>query len=348
MAKSRGTILEISIQSKILKNNPLKDPYIRNLYVYLPPSYYSDPAKKYPVVYLIAGFTGKGTNFFNYSYLGERINERLDRLYNEKTITEMIVVMPDCITKYGGSQFINSTATGNYEDYIIKEIVPFVDTNFRTVAKANARGICGKSSGGYGAMVLSMKNPDVFGLMCSTAGDAYFDYCYFPDLPNFAQLIRQYGKGYAGVKNFINKEVNTKQPKPKGFHSLINTIGMASAYSPNPGNQKKYGFAFDIPIDPETGELNLAVWNKWLKWDPVRMAEKYKSNLKKLSLIYIDAGTKDEFNLHVGARIFCSRLKSIGVKYKHEEFNDGHMNIQYRQDRSFKMLSDTFKKNIKK
>ena len=348
MKKSKGTILEISVESRILKNNPLKDPHIRNLFVYLPPSYYSDLQKKFPVVFLIAGFTGKGANFLNYSYLGERINEKLDRLISEKIISEMIVVMPDCITKYGGSQFINSSATGNYENYIIKELVPFVDNNFRTIPKAFARGICGKSSGGYGAMVLSMRNPDVFGLMCSTAGDAYFEYCYHPDLPNFAQLIRQYGKGYDGIKNFIRKEINTKQPKPKGFHSLINTIGMASAYSPNPGNQKKYGFNFDIPIDPESGELNQAIWNKWLKWDPVRMAEKYKSNLKKLSLIFIDAGTRDEFNLHIGARIFTAKLNKLGIKFVHEEFNDGHMNIAYRQDRSFKMLSDTFKKNIKK
>ena len=195
MTKSKGTVLEISVESKILKNNPLKDPHIRNLYIYLPPTYYTKPQKKYPVVFLIAGFTGKGANYFNYSYLGERINEKLDRLHDEKTIGEMIVVLPDCITKYGGSQFINSAATGKYEDYIIKELVPFIDNNFRTIPKANARGICGKSSGGYGAMVLSMRNPDVFGLMCSTSGDAYFDYCYFPHFADFAQFLRSYGKG---------------------------------------------------------------------------------------------------------------------------------------------------------
>ena len=116
----KGKITLEIFGSRILKGNPLGDPSEREFPVYLPPSYgMSD--KRFPVVFLISGFTGKGIMQLNESFLSENIKQRLDRLISTKKMKEMIVVMPDCITKYGGSQFINSEATGNYEDYIIKE-----------------------------------------------------------------------------------------------------------------------------------------------------------------------------------------------------------------------------------
>lgn len=325
--------------SKILKDNPLGDPSEREFPVYLPPSY-GKQGKNFPVVYLISGYTGKGIMQLNVSFLSENIHQRLDRLIASKKMKEMIVVMPDCITKYGGSQFINSAATGNYEDYIIKELIPYIDKKYNTIDKNTSRAVCGKSSGGYGAVVLAMSNPDVFGLMCSTAGDMYFEYCYLPDFPKFIIDIENYGKGHKGVSNFIKNEFNFKQPKPKYFHNIINIIGMASCYSPNPKGMKSHGYNFDLPFDVSTGELRPEIFDKWLKHDPVRMVDRYISNLRKLKLIYLDAGTRDEFNLHIGARIFCNKLKDKKIKYIHEEFNDGHMSIQYRYDTTFEVISE--------
>lgn len=342
MKNDKGELYIYSYTSSVLKNNPLGDPYERDFPIYFPPSYETSE-KKYPVVFFIVGFTGTGFSHLNRSFMVETIQDRFDRLIKEKKMKEMIVVMPDCITKFGGSQYINSTATGRYEDYITKELVPFVDKNFRTIPYAHSRAICGKSSGGYGAMILSMKNPDIFGLMCSTAGDAYFEYCYKNDFGSFITDIERYGKGDKGVVNFIKNELNYTQPKPKSFHNICNMLGMASCYSPNPKNLKTKGYGFDIPIDLSTGELRNDVFNKWLKHDSVYLVSKYKNNLKKLKLIFIDAGKSDEFALNIGARIFSERLAKNGIKHFHEEFNGGHFNIQHRYDRTFEMISKHIK-----
>jgi enterochelin esterase family protein len=332
-------VLTLQHTSKILRTNPLRDPYKRELIVYLPPSYVKS-GKKYPVVYLISGYTGFGKMNMNVSAYSENIQERLDRLIRTKKIKDMIVVMPDCFTLYGGNQYINSKGTGNYEDYLLKEIIPFIDKNFRTIAKSASRCIIGKSSGGYGSMWLALHHPDIFGLMVTHSGDTAFEYCYMPDFPKFIVALARYGKGHKAVRNFIKQELGNKhQPKPKQFFVLLNTIGMAAHYSPNP-QRKEYNF--DLPFDVYTGEMIPEVWNRWLNYDPTRLIEKYKSNLKKLKLIFVDCGTRDEFNLQAGARIFTDKLRKNGIKCFHQEFDDGHMNIQYRYDVSFKHISNHF------
>lgn len=321
--------------SSVLKNNPLKDPYKRKILVYLPPSYFNG-TKKFPVLYLISGFTGYGALNMNLAPFSENIQQRMDRLISTKAIKEMIVVMPDCFTKYGGSQYVNSAATGRYEDYMVKEIVPFIDNNFRTIPKAASRCIVGKSSGGYGAMWLAMRNPGTFGLMATHSGDSAFEYCYMEHFAEFIVLIQKYGKGHNAVQKFIKTQINNKQPKGSDFHNIINTIGMSACYSPNP---KRKEYNFDLPFDIYTGEIISSVWNKWLKFDPVRIVNKYKSNLKKLKYIYVDCGVKDEFKLQAGARIFCDKLKQNGIKFTHYEFNGGHFNVQYRYDTSYAEIS---------
>jgi enterochelin esterase family protein len=237
----------------------------------------------------------------------------------------MIVVMPNCFTYYGGSQYINSTATGNYEDYLTREIVPFVDENFRTIGDRNSRAVMGKSSGGYGSLVMGLRHADIFGLVCSTAGDAYFEYCYPMD---FAKAFRAI-KG--DPKRFL-REFWATEKQGKDDHAALNTIGMAACYSPK-------GTAFDLPFDAETGEIREDVWARWLEYDPVRLAEMHADNLRSLKLLYIDAGTRDEFALDIGARILSRRLTELGVPHTHEEFDDGHFNISYRYDRSLELIS---------
>jgi S-formylglutathione hydrolase FrmB len=331
-------IFSILHESKVLKNNPLKDPFKRDIVVYLPPSYFKTN-KRFPVVYLISGFTGFGMMNMNVSGYSENIKQRLDRLIKNRVIKEMMVVMPDCFTKYGGSQYVNSSATGRYEDYIVKEIVPFIDGTFRTIAKPESRCIIGKSSGGYGAMWLAMRHPDFFKLMVTHSGDSAFEYCYTKDFTDFIVGIQKYGKGHKAVTEFIKNEINVKQPKRKIYFPMLNVIGMSACYSPNP---KRKEYNFDLPFDLYTGEIIPEVWRRWQKFDPVHLVSKYRSNLKKLKLIFVDCGTRDEFFLHAGARIYCDKLKKNGIKYIHQEFDDGHMNIQYRYDVSFKYISDYF------
>jgi S-formylglutathione hydrolase FrmB len=332
----QGTVKILRHESEILKNNPLGDPHIRDLYVYLPPEYEDETERRFPVVYCLTGFTGRGKMFLNDNAFTPNLAERMDRLIGAGKIKPMILAMPDCFTYYGGSQYINSSATGAYEDYLTREIVPFADENLRTINDRAARGVMGKSSGGYGALVLAMRHADIFGLACSTSGDCCFEYSY---LPGFAHAFRSI-KG--DPKKMMEKFWDEEEKKGKHDFDALNTIGMSACYSPNPDSS----FGFDLPFDLETGELREDVWRRWLAHDPARMVEKYAENLKTLKLLYIDAGTRDEFALDLGARVLCKKLREAGVPHVHEEFDDGHFNISYRQNRSLEMISENIESDF--
>jgi enterochelin esterase family protein len=321
-----GTVLNMRHDSDVLKSNPLGDPHIRDLYVYLPPGY-DESDSAYPTVYCLTGFTGRGKMLLNDNAFTPNLPERMDKLIAAGTVEPMILVMPNCFTYYGGSQYINSTATGRYEDYLIEEIVPFVDENFRTINDRASRAVMGKSSGGYGSLIMGIRHADVFGLVCSTAGDAYFEYCYPMD---FAKAFRTI-KG--DPKEFM-REFWATEKQSKDDHAALNTIGMAACYSPK-------GTDFDLPFDLKTGEVRDEVWKRWLEHDPVRLADKYAENLRSLKLLYLDAGTRDEFNLDIGAKVLSARLNELDVPHIHEEFDDGHFNISYRYDRSLELISQS-------
>jgi len=329
--QTQGTVVTLQHKSEVLKNNPPGDEYVRDVIVYLPPDY--DENKKYPTVYALTGFTGRGRMMLNDSAFTPNYAERMDKLIASGAIKPMIAVLPDCFTHYGGSQYINSSATGDYEDYLTREIVPFVDDNFRTIRDKNSRAVMGKSSGGYGALIMAMRHSDIFGLACSTSGDAYFEHCYLPDIPKAFRAIK--GK----PKEFVEKFWDEDAKKAKDDFSGLNIIGMSACYSPN-------GADFDLPFDLKTGEIREDVWARWLAHDPVRLVEKYAENLKSLKLLYIDAGTRDEFALDLGAKILCERLKKFDVQHIHEEFDDGHFNISYRQNRSLELISKHLPSNI--
>jgi Enterochelin esterase and related enzymes len=327
--QKQGTVKILRHESQILKNNPLGDKSVRDLYVYLPPSY-EESDQSFPVVYCLTGFTGRGRMLLNDNAFTPNFADRMDRLIDSGKIKPMIAVMPDCFTYYGGSQYINSSATGNYEDYLTQEIVPFVDENLRTIADREARAVMGKSSGGYGALIMAMRHADIFALACSTSGDCCFEYSY---LPGFANAFR----AIAGdPKKIVEKFWDEEAKKGKHDFDALNTIGMSACYSPNPESE----FGFDLPFDLETGEIREDVWQRWLAHDPVRMVEKYAENLKSLKLLFLDAGTRDEFALDIGARILSKKLRDAGIEHLHEEFDDGHFNISYRYNRSLELISD--------
>jgi enterochelin esterase family protein len=239
--------------------------------------------------------------------------------------------MPDCFTRYGGSQYINSPAVGRYEDHVADELVAYVDRNYRTLADRDHRAVAGKSSGGYGSVLLAMHRPDIFGLMASHSGDMYFEYCYKADLLGYVKAIKKYG----GLQTFL-QSFETIRPRDAGFRSILNAVAMAACYSPNSHSAA----GFDMPVEEETGEIRQDVWERWLRWDPVYLAEPYAEALRSLRLIYLDAGTSDEFNLQFGARIFAKRLRLLNIPFHHEEFDDGHFGIAYRYDRSFHAISE--------
>ena len=324
-----GRYVTAQIDSEALQANALGDPARRTVGIYLPPGY-DDSDRRYPTAYVLTGFNSRGTMLMNEAPWDENIAQRMDRLIASGAVRPMIVVMPDCLTRYGGSQYINSSATGRYEDHLVQELVPFIDRSYRTQAQRGMRAVVGKSSGGYGAVMLAMRHPGVFGLAASHSGDMYFELCY---KPAFVACVRELEKR-GGLSAFL-RELRTARPRDAGYHALLNTIAMASCYSPNP--DAPHGF--DLPFDAQTGEIIDAVWQRWLAWDPVHLAGRHAAALASLKLLFLDAGSRDEFNLQYGARIFRDRLRGLGIPHVHEEFDDGHLNIPYRYDISLQKIS---------
>ncbi len=328
-----ATLVFDAVRSTVLEGNPLGDPEVRELVVYLPPGY--DPAgdRPYPVIYCLTGFTGAGYQLVNRSIWGEGLHERLDRLLAAGAIQPTIVVMPDCATRLGGSQYLNSTATGRYEDYLIEEIVPYIDASFHTAPVASARAVMGKSSGGYGALIHAMRHPQLFGLAACHSGDLYFDYCYRTEFPKLVNAVWRHG----GVTAFV--EQFEAQVKKSGQDiGALNILAMAACYSPDPSAE--LGIA--LPFDSETGIVVEGVWQRWLAWDPLVVAEQSIAALRALRLLFFDCGLRDEFHLHVGARELHRRLTRLDVNHEYEEFDDTHMQISYRFDASLPRLSAAF------
>ncbi len=316
--------------SRVLTDNPLRDPITRQLPIILPPDY-DTSGQRYPVLYALTGYTGSGPMLLNFSGWTPNLQQRIDRLMADGNLPPAIYVLPDCFTRYGGSQYVNSTAIGRYEDYVIDEIIPHIDATYRTIAAPEGRGVFGKSSGGYGAIRLGMLHPDVFGALACHSGDMAFEWCYQFDFPKFIHIIEKAG----GLEQWW-AAFEGKVKKDRLDIEALDVLAMAAAYSPNP---EAAPFPIDFPFDLHTCELKPDVWARWLEFDPVRLADRYAANLKQLRLIYIDCGLRDEFNLQYGARQLVNRLKALGVSYEHEEFDDGHMEIQYRYDVSLPKLA---------
>jgi enterochelin esterase family protein len=315
------TVEILEFESRVLRGNPLGDPPVRRTPVYLPPSY---PKGRYPVIMMLTGFTGFGEMLLQRGAWSESLPERLDRLIGTRKMAEAIVGMPDCFTRLGGSQYLNSTATGRYEDHVVKELVPEIDRRYRTNGR---RAVIGKSSGGYGAMILGMRHPEVFQALACHSGDMYFEYCYQPDFPKAVDILRKHG----GVRRFLKAWEKMTKRMAGNLHAAVNTIAMAACYSPR-------GRSFDLPFDERTGEIRPAVWKRWKALDPIEMLDRHAKNLKKLRGVFVDCGTRDQFALHHGARIFAAKARRLGVRLVHEEFDDDHSSISYRYDRSLPLL----------
>jgi hypothetical protein len=187
----RGRFERQTVRSRVLEGNPLGDPAERPLWVYLPPGVGDDPGRRHPSIYVIQGYTGQVDMWWNRSALRPTVPELVDELFaGPDPAPPAVVAFVDCWTSLGGSQFLNSPATGRYLDYLCDEVAAFVDGRYPTLPAREHRGIAGKSSGGYGAMVAPMLRDDVFGALASHAGDALFEHCYLPDMAKATRALR--------------------------------------------------------------------------------------------------------------------------------------------------------------
>jgi S-formylglutathione hydrolase FrmB len=325
-----GRVELMRVESAVLKGNAAGDPHVRTVPVYLPPSYDDGSDRRYPSAYVLTGFTGRGRMLLNDNLWNPPLDLRMDALI-AAGCGELILVMPDCATRYGGSQYLDSSATGRYETHLVTELIPLVDRRFRTIPSREHRAILGKSSGGYGALVQGMRHPELFGALACHSGDMYFEYCYRGDVPKFCARVQNAG----GLRTWFEGFEAARQKKQEDLVAL-NILGMAAAYSPNPSVAP---FGIDLPCDLESGAFRAEVWDRWLEHDPIRMLERHTDALGSMKLLFLDCGVRDEWHLHLGMRLFVRRLEALGLTHEREEFDDGHMNVQYRYDVSLPKLA---------
>lgn len=328
----RGRLDTLVVESEVLAENPLGDPARRPLYVYVPPGI--DEDGEYASVYVIQGMTGQVDMWFNRSAFEPTMIERVDELFGSGECPPAVVVFVDAWTSYGGSQFINSTSTGRYMDYLCDEVVPFVDGLYPTSASRENRGLTGKSSGGYGAMVVPMLRPDVFGGLASHAGDALFEVCYQPEFPLTARILRDNFEGSWDV--FFERLRAGGRLDFKLHAAPLNSYAMGVCYSPDRENTGKAV----MPFDTDTGRLDEEVWERWLAWDPVRMAPERGEALASMKHIYLAAGRSDEYYLDLGARAFSKELNLLGIEHTLDLFEGTHGGIQYRYPGAIGQLAE--------
>lgn len=320
------------MQSDVLAENPLGDPARRPLFVYQPPGLASAGAGPVPSIYVIQGFSGQVDMWLSRVAFEPTVIERLDAMFAAGGCPDALIVFVDAWTSRGGSQFLNSTGTGRYMDYLCDEVVPFIDEHYPTLAAREHRGLAGKSSGGYGAMVVPMLRPDVFGALASHAGDALFECCYLPGFPVVARELRDRFEGSYDV--FFERLVQTDHFDWSVYGKPFETYGYACAYSPDPARPGKALLPFEV----STGRLVPDVWDRWLEHDPVRMAEKHADALRSMRRIYLDAGRRDEYFLDLGAQAFADELAKLGVEHSLELFDGKHGGISYRYPRAVREL----------
>ena len=354
-----GQLVTVEHTSSVLADNPLGDPACRSFDVWLPPQYDQGAGRgrgrRFPVLYDLAGFTSSGPAHTNWRNFEENIPERVARLVFLKKMRPCLVVFPDCFTAFGGNQYVNSPAIGHYADYLTRELIPFIDAEFRTKASRDHRGCFGRSSGGYGAMIHGMKYSKYWGAIANHSGDAYFDFLYRTDWPNTLNTLAKYRNrqrregsinvereergadvGYddGRVARFLRDIWDRSKLAGGEVHCLMN-LAMAATYDPDLSAPN----GFLLPFNLETGELIPERWRQWLKHDPINLVKRYAHNLKSLRGVFVDCGWRDQYQMHYGARILSKRLRQAGVEHRYEEFPDTHSRIDYRLDRSLPFLT---------
>jgi hypothetical protein len=318
----RGDVRIDFVQSDALANNPLGDPSERAVAVYLPPGYDADAKRRYPVLYVLHGYTGNVAALLSARPWETNVFQWADYLIATGAMPPAIVVVVDGFTRLGGSQYVDSIHNGNYATYTVRDVIGFVDANYRTIAREGGRAVLGKSSGGFGAMHLVLEHPGVFSAFASHSGDSYFAYAH---PPAFAHVQRTLEAHDNDIAKFVDA-FETKFKRSGAEYSTIEMLGYAAAYSPRSAK----AFDLDLPFDRKTGELNQAVFDRWLQFDPAERVGSKKAELERLRLRFIDCGRRDEYALDIGARVVTERIRALGLDVRHEEFDDDHRNVGYR------------------
>jgi len=314
-------VIETKVPAPALKGNLLSDPVEQNVVIYLPPGYETSTTKRYPVVYLLHGFLGDQKAWTSGGYQGLSLGPFMDELIKNGKSREMIVVAPNGKNGYQGSFYTNSTATGNWEDYILHDVITFIDGNYRTMARPESRGIAGHSMGGFGAVTLGMKHPDIFSAI----------YALSPCCLAMGGDFETENPAWLKTLHLTSRE--QIQGRPQSFDEFYERafIALSAAFSPDPGRAP---FFVDFPYEEHNGKLvkNDAVYAKWQAKFPVNMVEENKQNLMKLRGIFVDYGEKEEFaSIRSGVRLFSDALGERTIPHIFEIYEGGTHGNKIRQ-----------------
>ncbi len=323
-----GTVHTISVEGKSLVNNRLGDPTTRRIDVYVPAG---QDGSGLPLLVDLVGFTAGGPAHTNWRNFGENVPERLDRLIGDGKMPPVVVAFPDCFTRLGGNQYVNSAAMGNWEDFLIEEMLPAVEGQY-SCGGTGRRGVFGKSSGGHGSLVHAMLHPDVWAAAASHSGDAGFDNLYISEFP---KLLRQLAKA-GSIEEWIKKFEAKLKPGNDDWMVLL-MLAQAACFDPDPDAATFVGLR--LPVTWDTCELIEERWQNWLKFDPAELVKTHAEAVGQLKAFYFDCGTEDQYNILYGSRRIHKALEARGIAHRYEEFPDDHTNVDYRMDESLPMLA---------
>ena len=298
VTQKQGTLDKIKVHGKALEGNLEGDSPDRDVFVYLPASYASNPNRRYPVVYFLHGYGAHAETYWNSLSVASAA---------DAAGAEMILVLPDAYTIYDGSMFSNSPTTGDWETFIANDLVAYIDGHYRTIADRSARGLSGHSMGGYGTVRIGMKRPEAFNALYAMSSC-----CLLQDAQNLLP-----GQPAAGKQAPPNADAKGKG-KQGGGGALAKALqSQAAAWAPNPQNPPEY---FDLPT--KNGELQPLVAAKWTANSPLLMVDQYVPSLKRYRAIAIEVGTRDPF-LNLNTQL-DQALTRLGVQHKFETYDGDH------------------------
>ena len=299
----KGYLERIKVHGKSLEGNLEGDSPDRDVSVYLPASYYLPPQRSYPVIYFLHGFTDDDAKYSGLSKHWMSLPPILDSDFKTGASKEMIVVIPNAYTRFQGSWYSNSETTGNWEDFIAEELVGYIDAHYRTIAKAASRGLAGHSMGGYGALRIGEKHPEIFSSI----------YLLSPADISMGKRFEE-----VNLSDKLDSIKTIEQFNRADFETRI-IFAEAVAWSPNRANPPFY---CDLPI--KNGQIQKGVLQKWSENMPIERLEKNIGRLKQLHAIAFDAGNRDE-RIATGITLLHKRLDEYSIRNTFEIYPGTHI-----------------------
>jgi S-formylglutathione hydrolase len=318
-ANRAGTVEHITVHGKALEGNLEGDSPDREVSVYLPPSYAADQARRYPVVYLLHGYGGRDDTFTDRL---ARLPESADKLAAAQGFSDLIVVTPNAFTLHKGSMYSNSPTTGDWERFIADDLVAYMDGHYRTLANRMSRGLAGHSMGGYGALRIGMKRPDVFSSL------------YVMSACCLTANRNPRPEAMAAAAAITTREQAAEAARAAGFGPSV-TLASAAAWSPNPANPPLY---LDLPV--KDGKVRPDIVAKWVANAPVEMIDQHATSLNTYYAIAIDIGTED--TLLASNRQLHDALTRLRIPHAYEEYEGDHTNkVRERIERNVLVFFST-------